>query len=200
MRINAINNNYNADYKYRNINFKNLIKDFSAIPIINKMSESDKIKFNQIEKRLSKTKYWDMKISSFGNKFEEFKFSFINKKDNKKNITDGIHPYSKQNDTIKFYSIVYGPENTSFNNLEILKFKSKERADELYDKYTQDLLFLINRRYNITPIEFLKIKESEINMLEEAAETEEKKHVNKVVTTDFTTKHTIGNNLEFTKD
>ena len=200
MRINAINNNYNADYKYRNINFKNLIKDFSAIPIINKMTESDKIEFNQIEKRLSKTKYWDMKISSFGNKFEEFKFSFINKKDNKKIITDGIHPYGKQNDTIKFYSIVYGLENTSFNNLEILKFKSKERADELYDKYTQDLLFLINRRYNITPVEFLKIKESEINMLEEAAETEEKKHVNKVVTTDFITKHTIGNNLEFTKD
>ena len=81
MHINAINNSYNNGCQNnKNQNFGRLIKDKSFLPILNKMSETDKIEFKKIEKKLSKTKFWDMKISAIGNKFDELKFHFINKK------------------------------------------------------------------------------------------------------------------------
>ena len=185
----------NANYKYSNPNFNGLIKDKSALPIIQRMSESDKLEFKRIEKRLSKTKFWDIKISSIGNAFEEFKFSFINKKNGNGVITDGIYPYKQCGNTISFYSIVYGPENTSLNTLETLSFKSKKRAAELYDKYRQNVLYTRNRGYNITPLESLKIKEVELSMLEEAFETKNGKHNISHVVTGYQTKQTTGNDL-----
>ena len=195
MRINKISSTYSAN-KYNNQNFNGLVKDKSAIPIIKNMSESDKLEFNQIEKRLSETKFWDMKISSIGNKFQEFKFNFINKNYNNHIITDGIYPYNLDDNTIKFYSIVYGPENTSFNTIETLRFKSAKQAEELYNKYQQNILYLKNRGYNITPLESLKIKEIELRMLEESSKnTNGKRNIEQIDTKLKSTKKSIGNDF-----
>ena len=195
MRINAISSNYNAN-KWNNTPFNGLIKERSALPIIKSMSDEDKLELKQIEKRLSKTKFWDMKILSIGNQFKEFKFKFINKKSGGV-ITDGIYPYDQKGKTINFYSIIYGPENTSLNNVETLRFKSEKRAEELYDQYQQNALYARNRGYNITPIESLKMKEVEFNMLEEAAQTENgKRHIIQF-NTELRTKKTTGNDLRF---
>ena len=196
MRINAVSSNYNAT-RWNNTPFNGLIKERSALPIIKSMSDEDKLELKQIEKRLSKTKFWDLKILSIGNEFKEFKFKFINKKNHNSVITDGIFPYAQQGKTISFYSIVYGPENTSFNNVETLRFKSEKRAEELYDKYQQNALYARNRGYNITPIESLKMKEVELKMLEEASKTTKGKRKITQVNTEYQTKQTTGNDLLF---
>lgn len=197
MQINAISNNYSANYKYNNQNFNGLLKDKSALPVIKKMSKSDIVEFKQIEKRLSKTKFWDIKISSIGNSFKEFKFKFINKKSNNSIITDGIYPYDRDGKIIKFYSIIYGPENTSLSNIETLHFESEKRAEKLYDEYLQNSLYARSRGYNITPLESLKMKEVELVMLEEASKTTNGKRKNFQVNTEFRTKTTTGNDLLF---
>ena len=196
MRINAINSTVNTNYKqYTNPNFKKLIKDGSVMPIINSMSKHEKKEFKKFENRLSKSKYWDMKISTIKNQSNILKYSFINKKDKEGIITDGIYPYDIDGDTIKIYSIVYGPENTPSNSLKTLKFKSEKRAAELYNKYSQNTTHAINRRYNLTPLESLKMKEVELKMLEEATEnmgiTTSKTNIH----TEFSTKTTVGNDL-----
>ena len=194
MHIIAIGNNSGANYKYKTEpNFKRLIIEKSAMPIIESMSESDKLEFKQIEERLSKTKFWDLNLSSIKNQFNEFKFKFIHKKGKHGTITDGIYPYDIKGNSIKCYSIIYGPENTSFNNVETLEFKSEKRAEELYDTYKKNNQYIENRRYNISPLESLKIKEVELKMLEEANELLTKKP--KFVNTAPSTKSTIGNDL-----
>lgn len=192
MHISAIsNNNVNSKFNSK-LSCKGLIKDPSALPIIQGMLKNDIIEFEQIEQRLSKTKFWDLKISSIGDKFKEFKFHFINKKSNHV-ITDGIYPYDKTGKSIKFYSIVYGSENTSLNTLETLIFKTKIRADELYDKYMQNVLYARNRAYNITPLESLKMKEVELDMLEEASELPTENHKVATISTDIQLKSSTGN-------
>ena len=194
MRVNAIDSSYvTAPNNNSKINFKSLIKDKSALPIINSMSESDILEFKQIEKRLSKTKFWDLKISGIGNQFKEFKFRFIDKKHEHGIISDGIYPYSKKGKTINVYSIIYGPENTSHNLVESLKFKSKQRAEQVYQIYRQNLEMVRNRMFNLTPIESLRSKEIEINMLEEAANTPIKEQNLTHIYTELGTKNTIGN-------
>lgn len=194
MRVNAVDGSYvTAQNNNSKINFKSLIKDKSALPIINSMSESDILEFKKIEERLSKTKFWDLKISSIGNQFKEFKFHFIDKKHEHGVISDGIYPYHKKGKTINVYSIIYGPENTSHNLVESLKFKSKKRADEIYEIYHKNIEMVINRQFNLTPIESLKSKEIELNMLEEAASTPIKEQNLTHIYTELGTKNTIGN-------
>lgn len=197
MHINAVSNTYNTNNKNHSPNFQKLIKDKTALPIIKSMSKSEKLEFNKLEKRLARTKFWDLKISGIGDKFKEFKFKFINKKDKNNVITDGIYPYSRDKNAIRYYSIVYGPENTLSNNVEKLSFKSEKRAEELYDKYNQNTLYTRNRGYNITPLESLKMKEVELRMLEEAAENKTGHQDIIHVSTELKTKNSIGNDLSY---
>lgn len=196
MQVNAVNNYY-TNNKYNNPpSFKSLIVDRSALNIIKQLSKEDTFEFQKIKKRLSKTKFWDMKISSVRNKFEELKFHFINKKSNNDIITDGIYPYDSEGNNIKIYSIVYGPENTSFNTIETLKFNTEKRAKELYDTHKQNIQYMINRNYNLRPIESIKMKEVELQMLEESAQHIYRLNDNRLISTEFRTKTTIGNEYE----
>ena len=77
MYISAINNICCANQKYSQQHFTGLIKDRSAVPIIKNMSPKDTSELKKIEKKLSKTKFWDMKISSVGNTYEELKLPFL---------------------------------------------------------------------------------------------------------------------------
>jgi len=197
MHVNAINN-YNVNNKYNNTpSFKSLIIDKSASKVIEQLSKEDVFEFQQIEKRLSKTKFWDMKISSIGNKFEELKFYFINKKSPRNVITDGIYPYDNRGKNIRFYTIVYGPENTSFSTVETLKFNSEKRAKDLFDTHKQNIQYISNRQYNLRPIERIKFKETELQMLEESAENAQKNQDQTLIDTNIRTKRTIGNEFEF---
>ncbi len=198
MRISSMNCNYSANSKsYPAVSCKGLIRDRSSWPIIRNMSQSDLLEFKQIEQRLSKTKFWDLKISGIGEKFKELKFHFINKKNPKHVITDGIYPYDIHGKSIKFYSIVYGPENTSFNTLETLNMPSEERAEELYHKYQQNALYLRNREYNVAPLESLKMKEVELDMLEEVSALSEENHKITKVCTDIYLKNFTGNDYSY---
>ncbi len=134
-----------------------------------------------------------MKISSVRNEFEELKFHFINKKSNKDIITDGIYPYNIKGKDIKFYSIIYGPENTSLNAVDTLRFNSEKRAQELFDTHKQNIQYMVNRNYNLRPIESIKIKEVELQMLEESAQHTHKLHDKRLISTEYKTKSTIGN-------
>lgn len=195
MHINAINYNYNTNNKYnRQQEFKGLIIDRSAIPVINSMSKSDVMEFNKLKRRLSKMKFWDMKLSSIGNQFKEFKFQFIDKRNNRM-ITDGIYPYDKQGNTIKIYSIIYGPENISTNMTEGLTYKSDNRARKIYDNYIQNLEIVRLKNFKLTPIESLRCKEIEIKMLEEASHFMEKNKTN-YLNTEISTKTNIGNTFK----
>ena len=195
MRINAVNSNYRARNINTQRNFCGLIKDRSALPIIDSMSKSDISEFKKIEKRLSKTKFWDMKISSAGNKFKDFTYQFIDKTNKRGVITGGIYPYDKKDNMIKIYTIVYGPENIYTNAVETLRFQSKKRAAELYEKYVQNAQYAINRGYNLTPIETLKNKEIELKMLEESSQIAEANHKISQIHTETQTKSVVGNEL-----
>ena len=195
MHISAIDSNYNTNCpNNKNQNFGRLIKDKSVLPILHNMSETDKIEFKKIEKRLSKTKFWDMKISAIGDKVKDLKFHFINKKHKHGVITDGIYPYRRDDNTISIYSIIYGPENVSQNLVEDLKFSSKKRASEVFEKYSENRNMIINKRYNLTPLEKIKSKEIELKMLEEGYRNI---HKNSKVfkSVDKQTKNFIGNDL-----
>lgn len=195
MHINAINNSYNNGCQNnKNQNFGRLIKDKSVLPILNNMSAEDKIEFKKIEKRLSKTKFWDMKISAIGNKFDELKFHFINKKNRHGVITDGIYPYRKKDNTISFYSIIYGAENISENLVEDLKFSSPKRAEKVYENYNENKRMVINKRFQLTPIESIKSKAIELNMLEKGYRNIHK-NSKLFESTDKQTKNFVGNDL-----
>lgn len=199
MQVNAVSNYY-TNNKYNNTpSFKSLIIDQSALNILKQLSKEDTFELQKIKKRLSKTKFWDMKISSIGNKFEELKFHFINKKSPQNVITDGIYPYDNQGKNIKFYTIIYGPENTSFSTVETLKFNSEKRAKELFDTHKQNVQYITNRHYNIPPIERIKIKETELQMLEESAQHAKKTQNKTLISTEIVTKKNVGNNFEFNK-
>ncbi|MCR5266333.1 MAG: hypothetical protein K6E29_07045 [Cyanobacteria bacterium RUI128] len=193
MHIDAINNNFNTNSN--NLHFGRLIKDKSVRPIIKSMSESDRLEFKQIEKRFAKSKFWDVKISGIGDKFKEFKFKFIDKKNKNNVITEGIHPYNQKDNTIKCYSIIYGPENAASSNLETLQLKSEKRAKELFDQHHQNNLYTRNLGYNVTPLESLKMKEIELRMLEESSQITQGKHKVSKVDTNVHTKSTTGNNF-----
>lgn len=197
MRINAIGSNYSTDYN--KTNFKGLIKDQTALPVIKTMSKADRTEFKKIKQRLSKTKNWDLKISTIGNVFNEFKYHFIHKTGKHGVITEGIYPYDRQGKNIKFYSIVYGPENVPFNTIETLSFKTEKKAETLYNRYRENILHLIDRGFNITPLESLKMKEVELNMLEEAVENTKGKPDKTQLATELQTKSFIGNKLRFDK-
>lgn len=196
MYINAVNSCCAENKKYSQRNFYGLIKDRSAAPIIKNMSEKDILELKKIEKRLSRTKFWDMKISSIGNMFKELKFEFIDKKNKRGTITGGIYPYDKKDNTIKIYSIIYGPENISGNIVETLRYKSSNRAEKVYNKYLQNLEMVKLRGYNLTPIESIKSKEIELNMLEESSHFADKNDKLKYINTELTTKKNVGNELE----
>ena len=196
MYISAINNICSANQKYSQQQFTGLIKDRSAVPIIKNMSKKDTLELKKIEKKLSKTKFWDMKISSIENKFEELKFEFIDKKNQSRIITGGIYPYDKKDNAIKIYSIIYGPENISSNVIENLRYKSSNRAEKVYNKYIQNLELVRLRGYNLTPLESIQSKVIELNMLEEASHFAEESDKLKYINTKLTTKKSIGNGFK----
>ena len=112
-------------------------------------------------------------------------------------ITDGIHPYDKTDNTIKIYSIIYGPKNIFKSAVRTLRYSSKERADKVYSNYMRNFEMLCYQNNNLTPLESLKSKEIELNMLEEAAHfTETTDEINYLDTT-VRTKNTIGNKFYY---
>lgn len=197
MYINAINSSYGLNNKYsKPQTFSGLITDKSALPVINNMPKNDILELKKIKKRLSRTKFWDMKISRIGNIKENLKFEFINKKNCHGVITDGIYPYDKKDNTIRVYSIIYGPENVSGNLVETLRYKSSNRAEKVYNKYLQNLELVRLRGCNLTPLESIKGKVIELNMLEEASYFAEKSDKLKYVNTELTTKNNVGNEIK----
>lgn len=196
MFINAINSCCASNHKYSQRHFKGLIKDSTVAPIIKNMSEEDILELQKVEKRLSRTKFWDMRISKIGNAFKELKFEFIDKKNKHGIITDGIYPYEKHDNTIKVYSIIYGPENISSNVVQTLRYKSSDRAEKVYNKYLQNREALRYRGYNLTPIENIKSKEIELNMLEEAAHFADEQDKLNYLRTNKIIKKEIGNDLK----
>ena len=195
MRINAPSIFSINDRNNKQPNFCALKIDKSALPIIDNMSKEDILEFKQIKKRLSKTKFWDMKIFSVDNALKSFNFQFIHKKNKHSIITDGIFPYNQEGDTISIYTFIYGIENVSQNILEKLKFKSPKRAAEVFDQYNKNMEYVIGRVFNISPLENLKNKEFEINMLEEASRTAKISKSAKSVNTGILTKETTGNDF-----
>lgn len=197
MRIDSIGSTPNTNYKQtRTPNFTSLIKESSVQSILDNMSNTDRFEFNQIEQRLSKTKFWDLKLSGIGDRLKEFKFHFINKQNKNEIITDGIYPYDRSENKIRFYSIIYGSENAAFNTVETLEFESEKRAKELMDAYNKNLLYMQNREYHLTPLQNLKMKEVLMDMLEESAPFLKKKNEAGLLNTGYQTKATTGNNFK----
>lgn len=80
--------------------------------------------------------------------------------------------------------------------MEKLKFKSPKRAAEVFDQYNKNMEYVTGRVFNISPLENLKNKEFEINMLEEASETAKISKSAKAIHPDILVKNTIGNDFE----
>ena len=190
MQVNAINSSTNN----RTV-FRKLIIDKSVAEHIHTMPERDQAELSEITKRLSKTKFWDLKVYSVYNNLKNLSFNFIAKSHNNRIISDSIFPYDKSNKNIQIYSIVYGDENSSKNVIETLKFKTKKRADELYKQYTDSIQYLQSRNFNVSPIELIKNKEIQINMLEEAYKNRKYSTNKKIIDTHITTKTQVGTSL-----
>ncbi len=191
MRINPIN--YYQDNSIQP-NFKSLIKDKSALKVIKEMSDSDVAEFNKIEKILSKTKFWDLKVYGV-NKFKSFKFEFISKKNQHGIISDRIYPYNRNKDSINIYTITTSSDYgyNAENIVETLKFSSKKKAEELYNMHLEDVKASVEKHWILTPLENLKSRLLHLNMLEESYKYMRKKiHKTKVVNTLYSTKNTIG--------
>lgn len=194
MHISAINVYCNTNYKKDNYqpNFQKLIVDNFALRVVKKMSKEDKVEFQNIKKRLSKTKYWDLSISAAGEKFKNFVFKFINKKDPKASINDTIYPYNLENDTIHIYTIDYKNGNNTQNIVEALKYENAEKAKQIYNDYLENNKISMNKHWILTPLENLISREKQLNMLEEAYKNMGRSERHNVLNTHCQTKDTVG--------
>ena len=79
--------------------------------------------------------------------------------------------------------------------VNVALYLEQKSGHSYLNKYSQNTTHAINRRYNLTPLESLKMKEVELKMLEEATEnmgiTTSKTNIH----TEFSTKTTVGNDL-----
>jgi hypothetical protein len=150
--------------------FGRLIKDMSSLNVINGMSKSDIVELGKIEKRLSKSKFWDLKISSLDKEHKDLNFTFIRKGENHGIIANGIHPYKKNADTISIYTLNESSNFDTISSIEDLKFKTIEIADRIYDSYLKSVQFLFKKNWKLSPIESIKNKEIQLHMLEQAYE------------------------------
>jgi hypothetical protein len=194
MRINKIEN-----YTPQNNNqpsFGKLIKHYSALKVIAKMSAKDKAEFKEIEQRLSKTKFWDLKILGTGKKIKNFIFEFVNKKDNSV-IKNSIFPYDIKDNIIRFYTIApAGDKYNSMDTVGTLKFKSAQRANAIHEEYATNVAQSSDKHWVLSPLENLKNREIQLNMLEEASLN--MGNIETVFTNSkmLSTKNTIGNNIK----
>jgi hypothetical protein len=197
MYINAVSSINYPEKKYQKQNtFRSLIVDNSAYRVINHMSQADFLEFYKIKNKLARTKFWDLKISSLKNKMQEFRFHFLDKTKKHGVISDGIYPYHINKNEIRVYSIIYGSENISKNLVETLKFNSAERAEEVYNQYRDNLEYARLRSFNVSPLESLKSKVIELNMLEEASNYTEVTDKLEYLDVAGTEKRTVGNKLK----
>ena len=181
---------YSTAQNKTNPNFGKLIKDKSALRIIQKMSKDDVTELNKIEKRLSKSKSWDLEISDSGIN-DAFKFKFIHKKKQHGSIDDAIYPYNIQDNKLQIYSIIHGKEQgmDSVSIIETLVFKSAKIANKLFSKYHKYVEEGTKKHWFLTPIENLRNRELQLQMLEKGYHNQKSSFVN----TEYKTKNTIGN-------
>lgn len=182
---------YDVIKNKKNPNFGKLIKDKSALRIIQKMSKEDVVELNKIEKRLSKTKLWDLKIFDSGNN-DAFRFKFMHKTNQHGSIDDAIYPYNIQDNKLQIYSIIHGKEQgmDSVSIIETLVFKSAKIANKLYSKHKAYVEEANKKHWLLTPIENLKNRELQLQMLEQGYQYGQKGNF---VNTEYKTKNTIGN-------
>ena len=80
--------------------------------------------------------------------------------------------------------------------METLKFKSAKRAEELYNQYRDNLEYARLRSFNVSPLESLKFKVIELNMLEEASNYSEVTDKLEYIDVAGNEKRTVGNKLK----
>jgi hypothetical protein len=123
-------------------------------------------------------------------------FEFVNKKDNSV-IKNSIFPYDREDNIIHFYTIApAGDKYNSMDTIGTLKFKSAQRANDIYEEYAINAAKSSDKHWVLSPLENLKNREIQLNMLEEASLS--MGNIETVFTNSkmFSTKNTIGNDLK----
>ncbi len=80
--------------------------------------------------------------------------------------------------------------------VEDLKFSSPKRAEKVFENYNENQKTIINKNFQLTPIESLKQKEIELNMLEEGYRTRHRLQAKVFKNLDPQLKSDIGNDLK----
>lgn len=189
MHINAVKSYDCNNHTTKNQpSFRMLKTDYSAGSLIKKLSPSDRLKFDNIRKEVSKTKKWDLHLSATGRKDKKsFIFRFVNKKNQNEVIKNNFYPYKLEDNKIHIYTINSG-QYENLSTVDVLTYKTKETAEELYSEHKrlQDEHF--KKHWLLSPIENLIDRVNKLNILEKAYEFSDSKTGRKVLDTKAETK------------
>ena len=191
MRVNTIETNNTANTRQQ---FTGLLCDRCAKKVIDMMPTEDIVEFNRIKKSLSKTKNWDLRLSSVGRDFKNFVFNFANKINKQGGVViDDLIPYRLDSDSIVAYTTVKLEEGFVLNTVKSFKFESAEKAKALYDAYEQHVAEATKKYWVLTPLENLKNRVVKLKILEESVQNHNFDDLSTSVNSMITTKTYIGN-------
>lgn len=191
MRVNTIETNNTANTRQQ---FTGLLCARCAKKVIDMMPTEDIVEFNRIKKSLSKTKNWDLRLSSVGRDFKNFVFNFANKINKQDGVViDDLIPYRLDSDSIVAYTTVKLEEGFVLNTVKSFKFESAEKAKALYDAYEQHVAEAAKKHWVLTPLENLKNRVVKLKILEESLQNHNFDDLSTSVNSMITTKTYIGN-------
>lgn len=147
--------------------FGSLIYKGQAKKILQAMSEKDKVSFNRAETRIEKAKFWDLILDTTKDKYGKllFFFSFRQKFKPHKILSGGIIPYKIKENTMLVHTFDMHSNRNEVLKDESLPFRNEYIARKLKNEHKNLWEYYIS---NPTPLAEIRIKEKELNLLEES--------------------------------
>ena len=158
MQVQRVQNNNNF-----NPAFKSVIIDKSAAKVVESLTEAEQKEFNNIVKRVSDTKFWDMRLSKVLRQ-DEFWCDFVNKKKPKKVYKLGVNPLGAEGSKVEIYPVM--PQDNS--KVEKITFSSPQRAKAMLDMHKRHKEEMFERNYKSTNLQRLTRWAQQLEFLDEA--------------------------------
>lgn len=161
MQVQGVNNNYNKNYKPV---FSSLIAKESAQKLIEQISQREEKDFKILCNRLSRTKFWDLRLGTMENNPEELWGEFVYKKNTRKIYKFGIYPFEIKDNKVQIYPII----GDSMDNIDKIKFSSPSRAQAMINLYKRQNQELVKNNFKSTNLQKLTRWTEQLEFLDEA--------------------------------
>ena len=157
--------NCGSGYGVNKPSFGTLRTGDKANALIENQSPEVQREVKEIEKKLQKSKYWDMDLDAINGEEYNFYYTFINKKDDKNVHVLGIRPYKIVGNKVKVRSIV----DHKTDRIEELTFPDSKKAQELME-LEEDIINKVKeeRKNGTPPIVKLRRAVRQLELLDQA--------------------------------